>query len=286
MGLMELNVTEFCKLKNKSKESQYPYVIKQLMPSLPKEDLISGLEDLKNEVHHLKEISHPNIIRIRGVSQEFDECSHAFVILDRIQFTLNERIHDWKLQELTYSKGLVRKYFRIKSTSQRFMAERVTAAYGIASALNYLHSKQIIYRDLKPGNVGIDALGEVKLFDFGLSKKLNPKERIGNKYLMTGLTGTMRYMAPEIFEGKPYNLSADVYSFGILFWYMLSLKIPFANYDVDMLSRLVASGSCRLQTPTNWKKEIVELMKQCWDNDPNQRPTFQNIQKILGKVIS
>lgn len=83
----------------------------------------------------------------------------------------------------------------------------------------------IIYRDVKPDNIGFDVRGEIKVFDFdmGLAKELQDSER--NKdgtYNLTGFTGSIRYMAPEVAKSQPYNLSADVYSYGMLLWHVFA----------------------------------------------------------------
>ena len=108
-----------------------------------------------------------------------------------------------------------------KKKERAFFAERLTVAFDIASAIEYLHDRNVMYRDLKPDNVGFDVRGDAKLFDFGLGMSCflsavaanrvltkltffsNPKatEFDGSKklgsYKLTGNTGTMRYMAPE-----------------------------------------------------------------------------------------
>jgi len=117
-----------------------------------------------------------------------------------------------------------------------------------------------------------------------MAKELEPNNRVGDNYNMTGLTGTMRYMSPEVFNEQPYNLSTDVYSFGILFWYICSLKTPFYQYSMDMLRSDVANGLTRPEICESWQKEIGDLMRSCWDNDPSLRPSFLNILNALDKA--
>jgi len=77
----------------------------------------------------------------------------------------------------------------------------------------------IIFLFLDVFQLGFDQAGCLKLFDFGLAKKLTPSNATDNDlYLLTGNTGSLRYMAPEVAIGLPYNQKADAYSFGILFW--------------------------------------------------------------------
>ncbi|ACI65481.1 predicted protein, partial [Phaeodactylum tricornutum CCAP 1055/1] len=102
-------------------------------------------------------------------------------------------------------------------------------AYDLASALKYLHDLNIIYRDLKPDNIGFDVRGDVKIFDFGLAREYDRSisTSADGTYKMTGDTGSPRYMAPEVALEKPYNNSVDVYSFAILTWQILEMAMPF-----------------------------------------------------------
>ncbi len=97
---------------------------------------------------------------------------------------------------------------------------------------------RVIYRDLKPDNIGFDIRDDVKIFDFGLAKELNEKLRYrdSDTYKLTGETGSPRYMAPEIANRRPYNQKADVYSFALLFWQICELKVPYDDYDMHLLT--------------------------------------------------
>lgn len=74
----------------------------------------------------------------------------------------------------------------------------------------------VIYRDLKPSNIGFDVRDDAKLFDFGLAIEFQPEAVENGNYKLTGMTGTMRYMAPEVALSHSYTEKADVFSFGIM----------------------------------------------------------------------
>ena len=88
------------------------------------------------------------------------------------------------------------------------------------SALNHMHAKDIIHRDIKPENIMITALDEIKIIDFGLSKRYKKGEKLHN------VAGTPYYMAPEVLEGD-YDNKCDVWSLGVLLYVLMSGYLPF-----------------------------------------------------------
>lgn len=93
--------------------------------------------------------------------------------------------------------------------------EYLPLALDIANGMAYLHSRQVIHRDLKPSNVLLNLDHRAKISDFGMSVA-NPGEEL------TAETGTYRYMAPEVIRHESYSSNADVYSFGILLWQLIT----------------------------------------------------------------
>jgi len=113
-------------------------------------------------------------------------------------------------------------------------------ALGLSHICRNLHVKRIIYRDLKPENIGFDVRDDVKIFDFGLAKELRPDmEQEDGLYKLTGYTGSLRYMAPEVAKCQPYKLAADSYLYGIMLWQLLTIESPYTNYSVKMHADLV-----------------------------------------------
>lgn len=216
------------------------YAIKKVSPGcFQKGDpqlFVSSIIDLAMEVKFLAVLRHKNIIKMRALAAVPDISKDFFVVMDCLSATLDERIENlWKKQAV---KKMLKKEQKIE-----LLLERITVGYDICSALNFLHKNEIVYRDLKPENLGFDIRDDVKLFDFGLSAELQPAMKVpGSKpttYNLTGETGSFRYMAPEVANSQPYNETADVYAFGILLAYVsvfvadiyLTLTFSFSVYD-------------------------------------------------------
>merc|ERR1712232_620414 len=138
-----------------------------------------------------------------------------------------------------------------------------------------------------PENIGLMSDGTIKLFDFGLSRMLEGASSYSNNvYKMTGKTGSLRYMAPEIVNQCPYNYKVDVYSFGIILWELLSNKRSFMGIKENEFMTDVVYGT-RRPSPMNqnWPEKLIELMNTCWDVDCSKRPTFSKIVHILDTIL-
>ncbi|XP_056108835.1 protein kinase C, delta b [Rhinichthys klamathensis goyatoka] len=130
--------------------------------------------------------------------------------------------------------------------------------------LQYLHSKGIIYRDLKLDNVMLDKDGHIKIADFGMCK-----ENIIGENRATTFCGTPDYIAPEILLGQKYSFSVDWWSFGVLLYEMLIGQSPFQGDDEDELFE-----SIRMDVPhyPRWiTKEAKDLMEKLFERDPTRR---------------
>jgi serine/threonine protein kinase len=127
----------------------------------------------------------------------------------------------------------------------------------------------------------------VKLFDFGLAKELDDSMKFGctELYELSGNTGSLRYMSPEVARSEPYNLTADVYSFGLLLWQICSLQLPYDGMNRQDHSELVVHGNERPPLDSNWSTPLRILMKRAWEPDPLVRPSMDSIYKILKREI-
>ena len=144
-----------------------------------------------------------------------------------------------------------------------------------------------LFESKKPDNVGFNTDGDVKIFDFGLAKRLEPMDKTDiGLYRMTGNTGSLRYMAPEVANCEPYDKRVDAYSFGILFWQICSLTTPYAGYSTKMHAEKVVRQGDRPPLDSTWPLTWTTLMKECWSTDTFARPDFDKIVSILDEEVS
>lgn len=251
------------------------------------EQFIIGVEDLAHETIMLSSLDHPNIIKIHGraggcVSRSFRLGDGYFILLDRLQDTLDDRILDW------------RKKFPNSSKNPPGV-QQVKVATAIADAMTFLHSKNIVFRDLKPANVGFDERGIVKLFDFGFAVCIDKQTRTASSVvsgkssdddLLYDRAGTPRYMAPEVGLDMGYGPPADVYSFSILLWEIFALKKPFAKIkSATEFTKIVFQKGERPKPGKNWQPDIKELLEDGWSSYPNERPGMKVVLRILQNLL-
>ena len=138
---------------------------------------------------------------------------------------------------------------------------------------------------MKPQNIGFTADKKLKLFDFGLAVCVKKRRTAEDVYEMTGNTGTLAYMAPEVALRKPYNEKVDVYSFAILLWQMLSGENPYPNMTKEAYMQQVVLGGERLSVVPIMSRApvgVVRLMERCWHADHTKRPDFTTILRDLA----
>lgn len=239
------------------------WAVKRLLPIVMtvEESFYGAALDLVLEAKVLSALSHKNIIQLYGVSCDDDTLKSCYLhgkqyclYLDRMYCTVDEKFGEWRKSQCAA---------HVKKQGLKHRLE--TIALPIAQAMEYLHSCNIIYRDLKPANMGFDVNGRVKLFDFGLARELLFNSN------MTSLTGSAQYMAPEVVLSQPYGFPADVYSYGIFLFECCTL-LKKKHHPSFQIYRST-SGS------------LQKLIKQCWRRSPKGRPDFSEIVEKLQLEI-
>ena len=131
--------------------------------------------------------------------------------------------------------------------------------------------------------MGIDQYGTVKLLDFGFAREMYNWNR------ETDHAGTLRYMAPETALAKSnQTLKVDVYSFGVLLWEVCTLRKPYHEYGdcASKFHEVVFGSHWRPSVRSIPSKGLRELITQCWDPTPENRPNFSQIGIILSQVLT
>jgi WD40 repeat protein/serine/threonine protein kinase len=140
----------------------------------------------------------------------------------------------------------------------------------VADALDYAHKQGILHRDVKPSNLLLDVRGTVWVTDFGLAKVAGPG---GDNLTHTGdILGTLRYMPPEVFEGKS-DARGDVYSLGLTMYELLALRPAFGEKDRNKLIKQVTTGEPAPLHKINREapRDLVTIIHKAIDRDPGRR---------------
>lgn len=219
---------------------------------------------------------------MRAISNTPRLSTETFLLIDRLYGTLETKIEAWE-KELAMHQGCCGSS-KNNSATQELLKERLLVSYDLTAAFNYLHGLRLVYRDIKPENIGFDIRGDVKIFDFGLCKSLEKKNKVKNGYgyNLTKTTGSIPYMAPEVALGKPYGKECDVFSFGILLWEILSLEWAFNGFNTKEYIVRVCKHNERLPIQGgSWPVIMRTIIQEAWDEDPQKRPTMKRIGTLI-----
>ncbi|MBA0706476.1 hypothetical protein Golax_018582 [Gossypium laxum] len=227
--------------------------IKVLKPERLNTDL---QKEFAQEVFIMRKVRHKNVVQFLGA------CTQPPNLCIITEFMSGGSVYDY----LHKQKGV----FRLPSL--------LKVAIDVSKGMNYLHQNNIIHRDLKAANLLMDENEVVKVADFGVARV---KSQSG---VMTAETGTYRWMAPEVIEHKPYDHKADVFSFGIVLWELLTGKLPYEYLTPLQAAVGVVQKNLRPTIPKHTNPKLAELLERCWQQDPALRPDFSEIIEILQQI--
>ncbi len=262
----------------------------KLSGTTPPPDRAAAIADFKVEIGLLGQLRHPNVCLLLG-------------------YSLTSR-HEVMISELM--KCSLLDVMKAMAGNGTPLPHRRAIKYAIqfAQGMNYLHTCKppILHRDLKPANLLLDFSDTLKVADFGLAKlRPEPASLIGGEesthggspsaahpyaydtdgryqpYVMTGETGSYRYMAPEVYRHEPYGRPVDVYSFSLVFFFMIYGLPPWPETDDTRAVRLAALEGDRPRIPRSWDKAIAQLLRASWADDPAARPSFAAVLEELNK---
>ena len=259
------------------------YAMKCLRKDILQERLMfkTGAADLITETKFLSCLHHPHIISIHAVSASgvnafLSEEEEYCIVIDKVQENLTQLIQ--------------RKRKFHKQFSKRDFRKRLQMAMEITQALQYLHSRNILLRDVKCDNIGLDSLGKIKLFDFGLATELKYSDvKADGTYHLTKKAGSLKYMAPENSLGQSYNLYADVYSLSIVLWELLCLDTAFQEFSTVAVFREKIHASNNPQRPSleyeMLSPSIKFMLQQSWSQSWKERPNMDFIKATIQSEL-
>ncbi|XP_029028214.1 serine/threonine-protein kinase Nek3 isoform X2 [Betta splendens] len=228
------------------KNSQDQYVVKEIQ--LPKSR--SKLENRRREVVLLSRMKHPNIVAFR----------EAFEADDLLCIVMEYCNGGDLLQKIQQQK-----------TAQFCVDDILKWFAQMCAGAKHIHDKRVLHRDLKTKNIFLTDNGTIKLGDFGSACILNSPKAYANTYV-----GTPYYVAPEIWDNKPYNNKSDVWSLGCVLYELCTLRHPFQASSWKSLILKVCRGAYPA-LPSHLPYELHYLVKQMFKTNPKDRPSLHTI---------
>ncbi|EFA82235.1 LISK family protein kinase [Heterostelium album PN500] len=242
--------------------------IKKIRPGEHNRDL---QKYLKREIAVLKNIQHPNIVQFIGVYYENENVLPAMI-----------SNQTWIVTEFVPGGNL---HEKIKDSAKQFpLSLRFKLSLDIALAMAYLHSRNILFRDLKSKNILIDDTSSPirgKVCDFGFARIVKNK----NRHL--SICGTDDFMAPEVILGMDYDESADIFSFGVVMLEMATRKKISKYIERGPQNAFeISEDLARELIPESIPGLYTELIIDCIKYTPTERPVFSHIIHVLKQLVS
>eukprot|EP00253_Pinus_taeda_P030400 PITA_30400 len=210
------------------------------------------VDQIKREICSMKLIRHPNVVRLYEV---LASKKKIYIVLE---FVKGGELMDKILYNDKLDESEVRKYFQ-----------------QLVDAVGYCHSRGVYHRDLKPENLLLDAKGNVKISDFGLSAL---PEQFRADGLLHTTCGSPSYVAPEVIANKGYDgATADVWSCGVILFLLLTGCLPFEEENLVVLYQKICKSE--FQCPKWLSAGARKLLKRILDPNPKTRITIGEIMK-------
>jgi len=214
---------------------------------------------IEREMETLTSLHHPNVVQLIGICIENNEV-----------YIVTEFVTGGSLRKRLKNKEIVLDW-----------PLKVHIAKNLALAMTYLHSKNIIHRDLKSHNLLVGELWKIKVCDFGLARKADAPKATGGNVAMT-IVGTDDWMAPEVAQGQDYNSACDVFSYGMVLFEIITREKPPQR---EMLQKYAfVPEKVKPLIPKDTPPALWDLLCDTTKTDPKDRPTFRDVLKKLDEI--
>ena len=255
----------------KSIQTQKEYALKETIITKKKEVF---LYFTMNEINILSKLNNPFIISLKCAfkTQLDNDIEKLGIIMEYVDNgDLNKLLIDYKYDEIYFEEKRILNWL-----------------FQVCLALIYLQKNDVIHRDIKPSNIFLMADDTIKLGDFGISKKVSLSSDI------TFFVGTPRYTSPEIINKKDFSFKTDIWSLGVTFLELISLRAPFLGYETEeiyenILKRNINSNILNKEKngfnnyiTKRYSKNLLDLVKEMISMNPDDRP---NAKDILNRDI-
>lgn len=242
----------------KNKSIHQFVAIKMLHPRFSTNPVLR--DRFRQEAIMLSSLNHPNIVKfLNYVENEFG----IFLIMEYVDgMTLEDYINK--------KTGLI-----IEKKAYPMMCK-------ILDAFAYAHDRNVIHRDIKPGNIFVTKDGNIKILDFGIAQIISETDNRSNDY-----SGTIEYMSPEQIKKQQLDIRSDIYSLGVVFHQMLTGKPPYdvANMsNLDIKKEIAGKPLSRMKDTYEYVSDgIQSVVDRATSKDPNER--YENCHKMKAEIV-
>lgn len=233
------------------------------------------IKKMKDETILYQNIKTQEYVVVKEIRQDIPNFSQTLDIIEGMNHSTIARLRGYIEPKSGHNYRLVMDYYPKGSLSDLISSLAAGNApenwsntklsiiiYGIADAIQCIHKNNLIHGNIKPTNILLDENYCPKVSDIGVSQ-------------------LSQYSAPEILTRSPYNKDVDIYSFGIVFCYMLVQELPFdESLTLEDLVQFIPEGE-RPILPGNIPEHIQNFVEKCWNEDPKERPSIEYVTRVL-----